>query len=67
VAAAILLTKADKLSRSARLQRRRAIAMTLPEDLPLILFSAPSRLGLDEARDQLLVWLGKAGHRETSQ
>jgi GTP-binding protein EngB required for normal cell division len=67
VAAAILLTKADKLSRSARLQRRRAIAMTLPEDLPLILFSAPGRLGLDEARDQLLVWLGKASHRETSE
>ncbi len=67
VAAAILLTKADKLSRSARLQRRRAIAMTLPEDLPLILFSAPGRLGLDEARDQLLVWLGKASRRETSR
>jgi hypothetical protein len=41
--------------------------MTLPEDLPLILFSVPGRLGLDEARDQLLVWLGKAGQRETSQ
>jgi len=67
VAAAILLTKADKLSRSARLQRRRAIAMTLPEDLPLILFSAPRRLGLDEARDQLLIWLGKAGQREPAQ
>jgi GTP-binding protein len=67
VAAAILLTKADKLSRSARLQRRRVIAMTLPEDVPLILFSAPGRLGLDEAREQLLLWLGKAGHREISQ
>jgi hypothetical protein len=41
--------------------------MTLPEDLPLILFSAPGRLGLDEARDQLLVWLGKASRRETSR
>ncbi len=57
VPAAILLTKADKLSRSAGRQRQLETAATLPEDTPLILFSAPRRLGLEEARERLLAWI----------
>ena len=63
VPAAILLTKADKLNRNAGRQQQRQIAVTVPEDVPLILFSAPARQGLDEAREQLLAWLGKVGDR----
>jgi len=66
VPAAILLTKADKLSGNAGRQRRREIAATVPDDLPLILFSAPARQGLTEAREQLLAWLGKADERAPS-
>ncbi len=61
VPAAVLLTKADKLSRNAGRQRQRQVAASLSEDVPLILFSAPARQGLEEAREQLLAWLGKVG------
>lgn len=57
VPAAALLTKADKLSRSAGLRRRDEITDTAPEGVPLLLFSAPRRLGVDEARAQLGAWL----------
>ncbi|MDH3417962.1 MAG: ribosome biogenesis GTP-binding protein YihA/YsxC [Gammaproteobacteria bacterium] len=57
VPAAALLTKADKLSRSAGFRRRDEIAATAPEGAPLLLFSAPRRLGVDEARTQLRAWL----------
>ena len=57
VPAAALLTKADKLSRSAGLKRRDEIADTAPEGVPLLLFSAPRRLGVDAAREQLAAWL----------
>jgi len=60
VPAAVLLTKADKLSRQAGRQRQRESAATVPEDVPLILFSAPARQGLDVAREQLLAWLDEA-------
>ena len=60
VPAAVLLTKADKLSRNAGRQMQRQIAASLSEDVPLILFSAPARQGLEEAREQLLIWLDKA-------
>ncbi len=60
VPAAVLLTKADKLSRNAARQRQRQIASTVPEDVPLILFSAPGHQGLEQAREQLLAWLDKA-------
>jgi GTP-binding protein len=60
VPAAILLTKADKLSRGAGRQTQRKISATLPASVPLILFSAPARQGLTEAREQLLAWLGPA-------
>ncbi len=58
VPAAVLLTKADKLSRSGGMSRRLDIARTLPDAFPLILFSAPRRLGVEDAREQLLTWLG---------
>ena len=57
VPAAVLLTKADKLSRSASLRRRDEVAATVSADLPLLLFSAPKRQGVDEARGQLHAWL----------
>ncbi len=57
VPAAVLLTKADKLSRGAGLRRRDEIAGTAPEGLPLLLFSAPRRLGVEQARGQLSAWL----------
>lgn len=57
VPAAVLLTKADKLSRGAGLRRRDEIAGTAPEGLPLLLFSAPRRLGVEQARGQLGAWL----------
>ncbi len=60
VPAAALLTKADKLSRSAGLKRRDDIAATAPDGVPLLLFSAPRRLGVDEARAQLAEWLALA-------
>ena len=60
VPVAVLLTKADKLSRQAGRQKQREIAATVPDDVPLILFSSPARQGLEAARGQLLVWLDKA-------
>ena len=60
VPAGVLLTKADKLSRSGGMSRRQEISGTLPDDVPLILFSSPRRLGVEEAREQLLMWLGGA-------
>ncbi|HEX9877598.1 MAG TPA: ribosome biogenesis GTP-binding protein YihA/YsxC [Gammaproteobacteria bacterium] len=58
VPVAVLLTKADKLSRSAAVTRQRRIAAAVGPDLPLIMFSATKRLGVDEAGDVLLGWLG---------
>ena len=60
VPAGVLLTKADKLSRSGGMSRRQEISGTLPDDVPLILFSSPRRLGVEEAREQLLTWLDGA-------
>ena len=60
VPVAVLLTKADKLSRQAGRQKQREIAATVPDDVPLILFSSPARQGLEAARGKLLVWLDKA-------
>ena len=57
VPAAVLLTKADKLSRGAGLRRRDEVAATAPDDVPLTLFSSPKRQGVDEARAQLGAWL----------
>ncbi len=56
----LLLTKADKLSRSAGLQVRSKVLKALdhyPGQLSAQLFSAPARSGLDEARAVLDGWL----------
>lgn len=57
VPAAVLLTKSDKLSRGAASARQHEIAATLDIDVPLLLFSASSRRGVEEAREQLRAWL----------
>jgi GTP-binding protein len=55
---AVLLTKADKLSRGAGLQRQREIGDILGTAIRLTRFSALSRDGVDEARGWLDEWLG---------
>ena len=67
VPAAILLTKTDKLSRNAGWLRLQEIAAALPDEIPLILFSAPRRIGLEEAREQLLAWLATPGKDARSE
>jgi GTP-binding protein len=57
VPATILLTKADKLSRSAGLAQCQKIAAELVDPVPLILFSAPKRFGVEDARETLTDWL----------
>lgn len=57
----ILLTKADKLSRSAALTALQQAQRTLKTDYPQIsaqLFSATEKLGVDEAHTRLDEWLG---------
>ena len=61
VPVAVLLTKADKLSRGAARNRRLRIAADLPEPVPAVLFSAPARLGVEEARGIVTEWLGAHG------
>lgn len=61
VPAAVLLTKTDKLSRSAAAARLRELSADLAGDVPLLLFSAPARQGVEEAREQLAGWLDTAG------
>lgn len=61
VPAAVLLTKVDKLSRNAALSRRAEIARTLPESVPLVLFSAPAKKGVEDARALLVGWLDPDG------
>ena len=60
VPATILLTKADKLSRSAGLAQCRKIAADLADPVPLILFSAPKRVGVEDAQATLTDWLSAA-------
>ena len=57
VPVAVLLTKADKLSHSASLRQRTEVANTISPSIPLILFSAPSKKGVEEARRVLAGWL----------
>ncbi len=57
VPAAVLLTKADKLSRGAALERRAEVAGELPGAVPAVLFSAPGNKGVEEARRLLVAWL----------
>lgn len=57
VPAAVLATKADKLSRSAAKTAQRGMAEAAGPTIPVILFSSMSRLGVDDARAQLRAWL----------
>jgi GTP-binding protein len=57
---AILLTKADKLSRGAAAARRLEVARELGPAGTVTLFSALDGTGLDEARAGLEAWLGPA-------
>ena len=54
---AILLTKADKLRRGPALEQRLRVRKSLDPDVPLILFSAVTGQGVDEARRKLNEWL----------
>ena len=55
--ATVLATKADKLSRNAAREALRSMAEAAGPATPVIAFSAPRRLGVDEARAQLRAWL----------
>ncbi len=57
IPAAVLLTKADKLSHSACLRQQAEVAKTVSPSIPLILFSGPSKKGVEEARRLLAGWL----------
>jgi len=61
VPVAVLLTKADKLSHSAGLNQRAEVAKTVPASVPLVLFSAPAKKGVEEARELLVRWLESGG------
>lgn len=58
MAAHILLTKADKLSKGARANTLRAVRDRIGDTGTVQLFSATTRDGLEEARDVLYEWLG---------
>ena len=53
----ILLTKADKLSRGRGIDQRRAVRRQLDDDVPVVLFSATKREGVDEVRRHITAWL----------
>ena len=57
VPAAVLLTKADKLSRGAARTRHLQVSGELPDSVRALPFSAPKRLGVVEARQRLTGWL----------
>lgn len=56
----VVATKADKISRNQQGKHLRVIRerLDLSPDVPLVLFSAVSRLGKEELWDQLSVYLG---------
>jgi len=58
---AILLTKADKLRRGPALDQRLKVRKSLDPEVPLILFSAVSRQGVEEAQRRLNSWLEITG------
>jgi GTP-binding protein len=53
----VLLTKADKLSRSAALEQRGQVAAKAPTGTECLLFSALSRQGADDAKRRIEAWL----------
>ena len=64
VPAAVLLTKADKLSRGASRSRHLEVSGELPDAVSVMLFSAPAKLGVEEARRCLIGWLWNAPNPE---
>ena len=58
----VLLTKADKLSRSQGATTLRLVRAALPEGSSAQLFSAHAKTGLDEARAVVLRWLDQGDH-----
>ena len=57
----VLLTKADKLSRSARLKSCRDVATVLAGQAEVLAFSAMSAEGVEAARTRLEHWLTDSG------
>ena len=57
VPVAVLLTKADKLSKSAGLNELMKIKKSVPSTVPLILFSGPKKKGISEAQLLMVKWL----------
>jgi GTP-binding protein len=55
----VLLTKSDKLSRSAAMQTLAKVRKALGEHASAQLFSATTKAGVDEARDTLKAMLGQ--------
>jgi GTP-binding protein len=62
---AILLTKADKLSRGAGTSRTLEVQRAVGDATEVIRFSAVDSTGLEPARDRLLAWLDQ-GEPETA-
>lgn len=54
---AILLSKVDKLKRGQAMDQRRRVRQGLDVDIPIIMFSAVSRDGVDAARSHIRSWL----------
>jgi GTP-binding protein len=54
---AIVLTKADKLRRGPAMDQRLKVRKSLDTDVPLVLFSAVTRQGVEEAQGWLNSWL----------
>ena len=54
---AVLLTKADKLSRSAAITRQRELEVELGAEIEVVRFSAVSGEGIDEAQALIERWL----------
>ncbi|MBD8525692.1 ribosome biogenesis GTP-binding protein YihA/YsxC [Pseudomarimonas arenosa] len=57
LAVQVLLTKADKLPRGQQAKALQAVRRDLPDSVGLQLFSASSKLGVEEARAVLASWL----------
>jgi len=58
VSAHCLLTKADKLGRGQQMQTLAAVRKEMPETATVQVFSAESKIGVDEARGIVCGWLG---------
>jgi len=59
----VLLTKADKLSRNQAVAAQRRVLDELPDSDSVQLFSAVTKLGVDEARKRVLEMLRGPGRR----